>query len=122
MAEMISVKRIYEPAEKADGYRVLVDRLWPRGLTKAEARFEEWLKDLAPTPALRRWYGHEVEKWPEFVRRYRRELAAQDEHLDRLAALGRKRRVTLLFAARDEEHNSAIVLRDTLKSRGGLRK
>src|SRR5690242_19632952 len=111
---MFAVKRIYEPAAKADGYRVLVDRLWPRGLTKEEARLDEWLKDIAPSPALRKWYSHEVEKWPEFVRRYRRELEGHGELIDRLADRGRKGRVTLLFATRDEEHNSAIVLRDAL--------
>jgi uncharacterized protein YeaO (DUF488 family) len=119
---MFTVKRIYEPAENADGYRVLVDRLWPRGLTKEEARLDEWLKDIAPSPALRKWYSHEIEKWPDFVRRYRRELEGHGELIDWLAGQGRKGNVTLLFAARDEEHNSAIVLRDVLKSRGGLRK
>jgi uncharacterized protein YeaO (DUF488 family) len=121
---MISVKRIYEAADPADGHRVLVDRLWPRGLTREGARIDEWLKEIAPSPELRQWYSHEVEKWPEFVKRYRRELASPEngERLNHLAELGRRGTVTLLFAARDERHNSAIVLRDALKARGGLRR
>src|SRR5689334_18547278 len=113
---MITIKRIYEPAEASDGYRILVERLWPRGLTKEKARLDEWLKDIAPSPRLRTWYGHKVEKWPEFVERYRLELAAPGnvEPLKRLAQLGRKGKLTLLFAARDDEHNSALVLRDVL--------
>lgn len=121
---MIKVKRIYLPAEATDGYRVLVDRLWPRGIRKEDARLDEWLKDIAPSPELRRWYDHEVERWPEFQVRYRRELASESSaaQIRRLADLGRRGPVTLLFAARDEEHNSAKVLLDALRAHHGLRR
>lgn len=120
---MIKVKRIYLPSEPSDGYRVLVDRLWPRGIKKEDARLDEWLKEISPSPELRRWYDHQIERWPEFQVRYRRELASEDgaAHIRRLAALGKKGTLTLLFAARDEQHNSANVLLDVLKTDRGLR-
>lgn len=120
---MIKVKRIYLPAEPTDGYRVLVDRLWPRGIKKEDARLDEWLKDIAPSPDLRRWYDHQVERWPEFRSRYGHELASEGSaaHIRRLADLGRRGPVTLLFASRDEEHNSARVLLDALGAHHGLR-
>lgn len=120
---MIKVKRIYLPPDPSDGYRVLVDRLWPRGIRKEDARLDEWLKEISPSPALRRWYDHQIERWPEFQTRYRRELGSEDSvaHLRRLAALGNKGTLTLLFAARDELHNSANVLLDVLMADRGLR-
>ncbi len=113
---MILVKRIYEPPADGDGYRVLVDRLWPRGIAREKARIDEWLKDIAPSTELRKSFGHDGEGWPEFVARYRQELstpaaAAQLEHLRNLAGKGT---VTLLYAARSEEKNNAVALRDIL--------
>jgi uncharacterized protein YeaO (DUF488 family) len=120
---MVKVKRIYEPADDADGARYLVDRLWPRGVTRQGARLTGWLKDLAPSPALRRWYGHELTRWVEFQRRYKAELRAPEKQrtLRDVAAQARRGRVTLLFAARDTEHNSALVLKRLIDERLTLR-
>ena len=96
----IAVKRVYEPASPADGMRVLVDRLWPRGLAKSTARIDLWPRDLSPSDKLRKWYGHDPKKWPEFKRRYRAELAGHAEALRELAAQARRRRVTLLFGSK----------------------
>lgn len=115
---MIRIKRVYEPAAASDGQRILVERLWPRGLKKEELHADAWLKDIAPSTELRQWYGHRVERWPEFQRRYRAELDAHADALKPLRAAAKKGTVTLLFSARDEEHNSAVVLRDYLASRG----
>ena len=117
---MIRIKRIYDGVDAADGHRVLVDRLWPRGIGKDAAKLDEWMKEIAPSPPLRTWYGHQVEKWPEFVRRYRAELESDDQkgRLKQLADLGRRSTLTLLFATRDEEHNSARVLLDLLTKTG----
>jgi uncharacterized protein YeaO (DUF488 family) len=112
---MYRIKRIYEPVAKTDGYRVLVERLWPRGVTKAEAALHEWLKDVAPSPDLRRWYGHDLARWEEFTERYRAELAEKRDILDQLRALRRRGPVTLVFAAKDEQHSSAAVLKDVLE-------
>lgn len=106
----IKLKRAYETPSPTDGKRVLVERLWPRGLTKEAAALDEWVKELAPSPALRKWYAHDREKWPEFQTRYRRELAANTQEVDRLGALCAKSDVTFVYAAKDEERNSAIVL------------
>ena len=106
------------PAEADDGARVLVDRLWPRGISKREARLSAWNRELAPTEELKRWFGHKVSRWPEFSRRYRREL---DGHADALGELRRRARqgpVTLIYAAKDEHHNHAIVLKNVLLNRG----
>jgi len=108
----IKLKRVYEPPSRGDGVRVLVDRLWPRGLTKEAVAADRWLRDLAPSTELRRWFGHDPQRWAEFRRRYARELREQSEALDELRSLARKGRVTLLFAARDEAHNDAVVLRE----------
>ena len=114
----IVTKRIYAPASEEDGYRVLVDRLWPRGVSRAEARIDRWLKDIAPSTELRKWYGHDVDRWPAFVERYRRELADHGELLDQLLDLERQHgTVTLLFAARDEDHNEAQVIAAALRDR-----
>lgn len=116
---MISLKRVYEAREDSDGQRVLVDRLWPRGLAKAVAGVDRWLKELAPSDELRRWFGHRPERWPEFRRRYLEELAAPElaEAVARLAALAREGRLTLLYGARDTEHNNAVVLKEFIESR-----
>lgn len=107
------VKRVYEPAQDGDGKRVLVDRLWPRGLSKEKAAVDRWEQALAPSDALRRWFAHDAKKWPEFRRRYFAELDDEPEGLDALRAM--RGRVTLLFAARDEEHNNAVALKEYLE-------
>ncbi len=113
-----SIKRIYEPQAPGDGTRVLVDRLWPRGLTKAEAHVDLWLKDIAPSAELRKWFGHDPERWDEFQRRYAAELderaAALEELREPVAAKGP---VTLLYSAHDQEHNQAVALAGYLKSK-----
>jgi uncharacterized protein YeaO (DUF488 family) len=111
------LKRIYEKPSRDDGFRVLVERLWPRGMKKEDARIDLWLKDVAPSPELRRWYAHDVAKWPEFRRRYSAELEANPEPVSLLRERAKKGNVTLLFAARDEEHNSAVVLKEFLERR-----
>ncbi|GJL94463.1 MAG: hypothetical protein DHS20C05_08680 [Hyphococcus sp.] len=111
----IKLKRAYEAPAKSDGKRILVERLWPRGVKKEEAALDDWFKDIAPSPALRKWYGHEPEKWPEFQKRYRKELAANSEEVERLRALCVKGIVTFIYAAKDEERNSAVVLRAYLE-------
>jgi len=113
----IAVKRAYDPPEAKDGRRILVDRVWPRGVTKDELRLDGWYRDLAPSTELRKWFGHDPERWPEFQKRYATELrrAGMRERLSELAAMAKRSKVTLLFGARDEEHNQAIALRDYLK-------
>jgi uncharacterized protein YeaO (DUF488 family) len=113
----VRLKRVYAPAETADGVRILVDRLWPRGLRKSDAAIDRWLKELAPSTELRQWFGHEPRRWHEFRKRYRRELSGRDGILDEVRALARRQPVTLLFAARDEAHNEAVVLRDLVRRR-----
>jgi len=111
-----TTKRIYAPRSDADGYRVLVDRLWPRGMTKAAAGVDLWLREIAPSTELRRWYGHDVARWPEFRERYRAELATRGELRDRVLDIARREgKVTLLFAARDETLNEAVVLAEVLR-------
>ena len=113
---MIRTKRIYEPATRKDGCRVLVDRIWPRGVSRQRAQISDWSKAVAPSTDLRRWFGHDPEKWTEFVRRYRRELRHKPSELSSLRALVRTHRVvTLVYAARDEHHNNAVVLRQLLR-------
>ncbi|MDR7556542.1 MAG: DUF488 family protein [Armatimonadota bacterium] len=114
---MIRVRRVYDPPEPADGVRVLVDRLWPRGLSKARARIDHWYRDLAPSDALRRWFGHDPARWDEFRRRYREELVAAGrwEQVRALAAQARRQTVTLLFAAKDIRHNNAVALAEILR-------
>lgn len=114
---MIQIKRVYDKPERRDGLRVLVERLWPRGLTKQKARVDVWLKDIAPSHELRRWYGHDPDKWPEFQRRYRAELRENKEALQTLKQMVADQAVTLLFSARDPERNSAVVLHRVLQGR-----
>ena len=109
----ISLKRAYEPPAETDGLRVLVDRLWPRGVTKSRASIDLWLKDLAPSTELRKWFGHDPEKWPEFQKRYRAELKGNPA-LSELREQSRQRNITLVYAARDELHNDAVVLKQVL--------
>jgi uncharacterized protein YeaO (DUF488 family) len=110
------VKRIYDEPADDDGYRVLVDRLWPRGLSKDHAHIDEWIKDLGPSTELRKWFGHEVDKWPEFRTRYRAELAELADLWQPLVERAATGTVTLLFGARDSEHNQAVVLQEFLKA------
>jgi uncharacterized protein YeaO (DUF488 family) len=106
----LRLKRVYEPPARADGLRILAERLWPRGLTKEAAAIDQWMKTVAPSPALRRWYGHDPEKWPEFRGRYRAELRSNEQGLSGLRALAAKRTVTFDYAAKDEARSSAALL------------
>ena len=108
---MFRLKRAYEKRSVVDGYRVLVDRLWPRGLTKQKADLDLWLRDIAPSPRLRVWFGHDPERWQEFQRRYWAELKARPDLVADLRKKGRQGTVTLVYAARDEQHNHAIALK-----------
>lgn len=112
---MISLKRIYDTAGKNDGFRVLVDRLWPRGVSKEKADLDLWLKEIAPSDELRKWFAHDVTKWPEFVKRYQQELKGKKELLEQLQTHVKQEPVTLLFAAKDEQHNNAVVLKSVLE-------
>jgi uncharacterized protein YeaO (DUF488 family) len=115
-AMRIRLKRIYEPKQDDDGLRILVDRLWPRGVDKQEAGIDIWLKDVAPSPELRRWFGHDPNKWAEFQRRYSEELQRNEPAVAALRQRVRAEdKVTFLYAAKDTEHNHAIVLRDVLQ-------
>jgi uncharacterized protein YeaO (DUF488 family) len=112
----IRLKRVYEPAAAEDGLRVLVDRLWPRGLAKEKAAVDHWLKEAAPSTALRQWFGHDPARWPEFRERYRAELRENPTALAALRRLCRGQTVTLLYAASDPEHNNAVVLKTQLEA------
>ncbi len=114
---MVKLKRAREPPSRADGYRVLVDRLWPRGVRKEALALDAWDKEVAPSTALRRWFGHDPARWREFTRRYRDELAKEprSQHLGELAGRAASRTVTLVFGARDVEHNNAVVLREEIE-------
>ena len=111
---MIRLKRIYDPFSRGDGKRVLVDRLWPRGIKKENAHIDEWLKDIAPSDALRKWFSHDPSRWKEFKKRYHDELKDKKELLKQLLADSRKGTVTLLFGSKDIEHNNAIVIKEVL--------
>lgn len=115
---MFRVKRIYEAAESSDGYRVLVDRLWPRGVSKQKARIDLWLKEIAPSDALRKWFGHDRKLWEEFQKRYREELKKEAAVVAQLKELQKEHgTLTLLYSAHDEEHNQAVALQKYLKER-----
>lgn len=111
------LRRVYDSPTRNDGHRVLVDRLWPRGVSKGKADLDEWFRTLAPSDELRRWFGHDPDRWDEFRRRYRAELARSDNQLelDRLVELVRRGRATLVFAAHDQAHNNAVVLRGLIE-------
>ena len=111
----VAIKRIYEPASPNDGVRILVDRMWPRGIKKADAKFDLWLKDVAPTTSLRRWFDHRPERWEQFCKKYSVELSNNTALQELLDLLNTKKRVTLLYSARDAEHNQAVVLAEYLK-------
>jgi uncharacterized protein YeaO (DUF488 family) len=110
----VKLKRAYEPAARGDGTRILIDRLWPRGVTKKAAAIDEWMKDISPSTGLRKWFGHEPSRWREFRRRYTHEVRGNPEQLRRLRALARKGTITLVFSAHDELHNNAVVIRDMI--------
>ncbi|SDR63575.1 Uncharacterized conserved protein YeaO, DUF488 family [Rhizobiales bacterium GAS113] len=113
-ADNIKLKRAYEPAAAGDGTRILIDRLWPRGITKVDAAIDQWVKDISPSTALRKWFGHDPARWREFRRRYAEEVHEHPELLAKLRALARQGQITLVFSAHDEEHNDAVVLKDLL--------
>lgn len=114
--ETIGIKRVYEPESRSDGLRILVERLWPRGIRKEDLHADSWEKVVAPSSELRKWYGHDVSRWPEFRRRYRKELNGNPDAWRQILDAARTRKVTLLFSARDVEHNSAASTRATSTS------
>ena len=116
-ARNVKLKRAYEPAAPGDGTRILVDRLWPRGVSKSRLARDEWMKDVAPSSGLRKWFGHDPARWPEFRTRYAREVRANAELFGRLRDLAREGPITLVYSAHDERHNDAVVLRALLLGR-----
>jgi uncharacterized protein YeaO (DUF488 family) len=111
----IQLKRIYDKPAKADGLRILVDRIWPRGLRKKDAQIDKWLKEIAPSTGLRKWFGHDPSRWAEFKRRYFRELDNHPERVQQIARESTKRTVTLLFGAKDTTHNNAVAFKEYLQ-------
>jgi uncharacterized protein YeaO (DUF488 family) len=111
----ITTKRVYDPPARGDGYRVLIDRLWPRGISRERAKLDEWARELAPSTELRGWFGHDPDRFGEFRTRYRGELRAHADELDRLRERARAGPLTLLYGARDTEHNDAVVLAEVLR-------
>lgn len=116
-AANVQLKRAYERPARGDGARILIDRLWPRGMTKEAAAIDEWIKDISPSTALRKWFGHEPARWQAFRNRYANEVRQHPHQLGRLRALARQGPITLVFSAHDEAHNDAVVLRDLLLGR-----
>lgn len=116
MSSQIQIKRIYEGLDPSDGYRVLIDRLWPRGVKKETAHLDEWLKTISPSDDLRKWFNHDPEKFKEFRELYIKELADKKDELMRLHKISLKQTVTLLFAAKDELYNNAQVLQDLIRN------
>jgi uncharacterized protein YeaO (DUF488 family) len=112
---MIKLKRVYEEPARKDGFRILVERLWPRGVRKEKANIQLWAKEIAPSAGLRKWYGHDLAKWKEFKKRYWQELEGKEESLAEIRSRARRRTVTFVYAARDEEHNSAMALKEFLE-------
>ena len=116
MRHGLKIKRVYEKPEKADGARILVDRLWPRGLTKEKAKVDLWLKEIAPSTELRKWFGHDPRKWRSFCGRYRTELKHHATQLKLIKSKAEEGPVTLIYGARDQEHNEAVVLKQILET------
>jgi uncharacterized protein YeaO (DUF488 family) len=110
----VRTKRVYDPAEPGDGYRILIDRLWPRAVSRERAQLDEWARDLAPSTDLRKWFNHDPERFPEFRKRYREELRAHTEQIDALRARARRGPVTIVYGARDTEHNDAVVIAEVV--------
>lgn len=117
LAPDVRVRRVYDPPTADDGRRILVDRIWPRGVSRAEAAIDLWVRDVAPSTDLRRWFGHDPARWPEFTRRYRQELKAHPESWRPLLEAAAAGPLTLVYGARDEAHNQAVVLREFLEER-----
>lgn len=113
----ITIKRVYEKPSKEDGERILIDRLWPRGLTKEKAKIDLWLKDIAPSTELRKWFGHDPAKWGEFKKRYVAEIKKNAIVVSQLEEQLKKGKVSLVYAAKDEEHNDAVVLREYFENK-----
>jgi uncharacterized protein YeaO (DUF488 family) len=113
----IDLKRAYDPPARSDGHRILIDRIWPRGIAKEDLEVDAWLKDLAPSTGLRKWFGHDPKKWGEFKRRYAGEIEQHSDALEQLARTARDGHVTLVFAAKDIEHNNAVALKAYLERR-----
>jgi uncharacterized protein YeaO (DUF488 family) len=113
----VRIKRAYEPADPGDGHRVLIDRLWPRGISRDRAHLDEWAREVAPSDELRRWFNHDPGRFREFRARYRRELRAHADRIDELRARARHGPVTLVYGARDEKHNGAVVLAEVIRGR-----
>ena len=111
----IQIKRVYDTPSKSDGYRILIDRIWPRGVSKEEAKLDDWNKDLAPSTELRKWFDHDPEKFDDFSNKYKKELKDQTEILKELRQKAKDQTVTLLYGAKDTEHNQAVVLKDVLE-------
>jgi uncharacterized protein YeaO (DUF488 family) len=114
---MLKLKRAYDPAAKADGTRILVERLWPRGLSRAKVHVDTWLKDVAPSTELRKWFGHDPEKWPQFRERYFRELDARPEAWQQILSKARRGLVTLIYSSHDTLHNNAVALQEYLQAK-----
>ncbi|RFN58824.1 DUF488 domain-containing protein [Marixanthomonas ophiurae] len=112
----LQIKRIYEDAANRDGHRVLVDRVWPRGVSKEDARLDDWNKDIAPSTDLRKWFDHKSERFSEFKNKYKKELSKHTDDLKEIASIAKEKQVTLLFGAKDEKHNQAVVLKEYLES------
>lgn len=111
---MFKIKRIYDPVSSEDGKRVYIDRLWPRGLKKTEAVLDEWVKEISPSDELRKWFGHDPVKWQEFKKRYKKELEGKEEMIEKLRKEAKHQTVTLLYSAKETEHNNAIALKEFL--------
>jgi uncharacterized protein YeaO (DUF488 family) len=111
---MVKIKRVYDPVSPDDGKRILVDRLWPRGIKKEKAQIDEWLKEISPSNELRKWYSHDPAKWAEFKKRYKKELAEKSELLKKIKAEAKKQTVTLLFSTKELELNNAVALKEIL--------
>lgn len=116
MIRNIKTKRIYEPYKKDDGYRILVDRLWPRGVKKAEAHIDDWIKTVAPSASLRKWFAHDPEKWEEFKAKYFAELEEKQDLLENIINQKARANITLIYSARDEKHNNAVALKEYLEN------
>jgi uncharacterized protein YeaO (DUF488 family) len=115
---LIKIKRVYDPPEKEDCFRILIDRLWPRGMSKEKAKLDLWMKEIAPSDGLRIWFSHELEKWEEFQKKYRKELSTKQDLIDQIKRLEKeKETITLLYSARDTDHNNAVALKAILEKK-----
>jgi uncharacterized protein YeaO (DUF488 family) len=112
----VRIKRVYDPAERGDGYRILIDRLWPRGVSRERARLDEWARDLAPSDGLRKWFNHDPKRFPEFRQRYREELRGHIDRIDDLRVRASHGPVTIVYGARDTEHNDAVVVAELVRT------